>query len=261
MVWTVTIMTKKMIGIYSFPKSGNTWMRHIISALYPDELSDLSCIPDCHQGPVLDATAVAVPKFGPAGFYKAHLASPLINSGGSQIDNAAFICIIRHPLDVFLSYLNFLRKEVGGTKTASMTHIPVESAVQTIESGEVDLYLSAFILYGTLQPTFQAAGSWFRNVESWQAAAKAGQKPVFIIKYEDLLAGSEGAYADLADFLGFQSSDISDAVIRANAKTSQDGKFFWKKTAGHYKEMLPEDLIQKFDRFHGDRVRKIGYEI
>ena len=40
-----------------------------------------------------------------------------------------------------------------------------------------------------------------------------------------------------------------------------NGKFFWKQKPGLYRDILPEDLIAKFRKFHGDRVAELGYEI
>ncbi len=51
------------------------------------------------------------------------------------------------------------------------------------------------------------------------------------------------------------------AMISAGENTKINGKFFWKQKAGNYREMLPENLIKKFDRYHGERVRALGYEI
>jgi hypothetical protein len=224
-------------------------------------LESINDIPDCHQNPISKAVPVNIANYGDIGFFKSHNAKPVVQNHGQVIEHEAYIYIMRHPLDVFLSYLNFMRADVGGEATSKASHVPITNVESTIRNGDVKLYLDAFILFGTIQPTFLAAGSWFNNVENWIDFASRTKKPIAIIKYEDMLAGDSHAYSALADVLQTTADDIKDNVLTANKKTEQDGKFFWKKKSGNYKEMLSPELIAHFDKYHGDRTRKLGYEI
>lgn len=249
-------MTVQYAGLYSFPKSGNTWMREIIAALLFGDRED---IPDMHEGPIHKAPTAIVQGSRTVRFYKSHRLSPLETTGGQAIDHFGFIYIVRHPLDVFLSYLNYLR--VDSERLHVRAHVPYVSVGDLIKSGDIELFLDCFILYGTVQPDFVAPGSWFDNVRHWQTDVATPERPVIILKYEDMVRNAAGTYDALAAFLGVDADRIDTAVKKANQKTRIDGKFFWKQQPGLYKEMLPPALIRKFEKFHGETVRSLGYEL
>lgn len=257
-----SIFDTPYIGIYSFPKSGNTWMRHIVSALYFNEISS---IPDLHQKAIADAKIAKLGTGEKVKFYKSHTATIVQNNNGREINHSAIIYIYRHPLDVFLSYVNFLRKEVGGNQGPILKNINFTSVEDAIANGDIELFLDAFILYGTVQPSFLAANSWFQNVENWTSGPSVKQRgkevPVVAIRYEDMMSQGVDALEAVRGLLGASRDEMEKAMGAAGENTRINGKFFWKQKAGNYKEMLPERLVRKFDRYHGDRVRALGYEI
>ncbi|WP_421852688.1 sulfotransferase domain-containing protein [Oricola sp.] len=250
------------IGIYSFPKSGNTWIRYIVSALFFEKITS---IPDLHQSTITDAENCRIRDGQKVKFYKSHTASIVNVNHRKEIDHVAIIYIYRHPLDVFLSYVNFLRREVGGKNEAILGNIGFTSVEETIANGDIELFLDAFILYGTVQPSFVAASNWFQNVENWTSSPTVKQRGrdvrIVALKYEDILSQGVDALEEVRSLLGVGREEMERAMISAGENTKINGKFFWKQKAGNYREMLPENLIKKFDRYHGERVRALGYEI
>lgn len=237
-------------------------MRHIISALY---FNEISCIPDLHQTAITDAKIAKLDTGVKVKFYKSHTARIVENNNGREVNHSAIIYIYRHPLDVFLSYVNFLRKEVGGGQGPILENINFTSVEDAISNGDIELFLDAFILYGTVQPSFHAANSWFRNVENWTRSPSVKQRgndvPVVAVRYEDILSKGVDALEAVRALLGVSREEMENAMDAAGENTRLNGKFFWKQKADNYKEMLPEHLVRKFDRYHGDRVRALGYEI
>ncbi len=255
------------IGIYSFPKSGNTWIRHIVSSLYFREFDkkDLKSIPDMHQRVIADARSTRIGNRMAVKFYKSHCGEIVSQNGGQKINHHGIIYITRHPLDVFLSYLNFLRADVGGPAGARNYFLPVESVEDVVANGSIEVFLDAFILYGTLQPSFAAPKSWFENMEYWTArdvVEQGGrQVPIACLKYEDMVFNGVEAMQPLCDMLGQSKQQVREALSAAGEKTKVNGKFFWKQKPGLYRDVLPDDLIARFRKHHGDRVAALGYEI
>ncbi len=254
------------IGIYSFPKSGNTWMRHIIAELYSLEFNHRQVskdIPDMHQGPIFDARPIQLGAGGQAvRFYKSHRCEIVARNALQKINHRGIIYIKRHPLDVFLSYLNYLRDGVNGT--AGLYLLPVKSVEEVIANGSLEIFLDCFILFGTLV-NWGNFGNWFEHMAYWtgrDVVEQGGREvPVACLKYEDMVANGVEAMQPLCDMLGQSKQQLEQALLAANEKTRVDGKLFWKQRPGLYKEVLPESLIAKFRKYHGDRVAALGYEI
>ena len=139
------ISRKRIIWVASYPRSGNTWMRTILAGLFGSPIEN---IPDIHENPKaaffsasefrVKDTKVCFVKIHFNGF-TTHL-FPKHCDGGYE--NAGFIYLYRHPLDMFVSALNFLmiyRREEHFSSVAS------QSVRELSRSGEIDEYVAKFI--------------------------------------------------------------------------------------------------------------------
>lgn len=245
-----------VVGIYSFPKSGNTWMRAILGNAIerPDGKSGLDSIPDIYTTPIWNTPVDIVGR--KTVLYKSHGKNEANTANGRDFVNDLVIYVQRHPLDVFLSHLNFVSANV--TKNPHIM-LPCDSVEIVIERGELDLYFGAFCVFGTLQPQFADAGSWFTNAENWHARAVADPNRVMIVRYEDMVQHGPDSLSAIAAKIGLTHAQIENGFKRAGAETRADGKFFWKQKAGHFREVLSQAMIDRFFDIYAGRIAPLGY--
>lgn len=244
-------------GIYSFPKSGNTWVREIMRGLLKvDESIDIVC-------PELFATGMPIEEWksyelGSSQywrFYKSHCAWELpfdIVGGKSDL----CIYILRNPFDVFCSQLNYILK--GFDSNRKLIELPGNSVDEVVSLGIIDEYFSIFIAFGTLMPTFGEASSWMSNVKFWLNKSKDDSR-VVLIKYEDLITNPVDTVGKMFPCLTFTRNEIQNALATAEKRTQKDGKFFWKKKVGTYSEYLSHSQLERFNKIHSDILSITGY--
>lgn len=234
-----------LVGIYSYPKSGNTWVRGIIAAAMSASAKE---IPDLHERPLSDAK-----EFRGFRFFKHHAGHNLTKWQGQDINATHIIHIRRNPLDVFASYLNFISANV--TNTAS---IPFESVEAIMGTGLFDLYFSSYIITGHIAPRFSTqTGDYFSHNKYWMNYT---DKPIARIRYEDLLHDPVTTLGFLKDWLKIDDSDIEAMLERAGKGTKKDGKFYWRQEEKNYFNFLRPEQIDTFLKYRGDECRALGYD-
>lgn len=240
-------MMNKYIGIYSFPKSGNTWVRWIIASLYK---VDIGKIIDTHQVNINNAFAL-----NGIHYYKSH--KDRLHKLPITGHHFACIHILRHPLDVFCSQLNFLSKNVAPSEQILVKYDSVE---EVLEKGLIELFFGSFFLNGTLQPRFVDSGDYFTNADYFvNNTQHTFDFPVFNLKYENLVENTVEEIWPVAEFLGFSLTQLEDALEIAGIKTQQNGKFFWKQRKENFKDILPKKLIDIFYENFEEELKNLGY--
>lgn len=252
-------------GLYSFPKSGNTWIRDFLSKILQfrniqndavvKEFSQF--FPEVYATEINDDVAIHVDSLEDDFiFYKSHDKFSNTHVAGKSINTKFVIYIIRNPLDVFISQANYLTSVVSGN--FSINHSSVDDI---LSSRCMDLYLSSFILYGTLQPEFTSAGSWFDNVAYWMSDAPERDHGIQVIRirYEDLVLDFFAAIDKVAKILGFSDDQLLLCYNFTKESTLIDNKFFWKQKVDNYKDYLSDTQIKKFVKYHGSKCANLGY--
>jgi len=242
------------IGLYSFPKSGNTWVRHILASLLGIDKANLGkYIPDSHrQGIVEDPIDFKGRTYY---IYKSHYNKELRRKAGIKFRNDLIIHIRRNPLDVFLSYLNYISGNVTNSAPAKFKSVEDILGTQLFEA-----YFHAWALSGILQPNFQPAGNWFQANKFWLDQTETKDKPAVVsIRYEDLFDQPVETLSFLKDWFDVTDKDITQALTNADAQTSQDGKFFWRRKANSFADMLSDEQIDFFLKCRGAEVEALGY--
>ena len=246
-------MNTKVIGLYSFPKSGNTWVRNIIAnAVGRDDVH--RAIPDIYNGSIWEHPV----KVGNRNvvFYKSHSKNEVTKAYGRQFKNTQVIYITRHPLDVFLSQLNYISDNVMGEAGVVL---PCQSVDDIIRRGDIDLYFSAFCTFGTLQPRFCDAGSWVENTQYWTARQRSEPERILILRYEDISENGIDAVRDIATRIDVPANNIALGFKAALNNTKLNGKFFWKQKVGNYRDLIPSDLIDRFRNLFDKPLVDLGY--
>ena len=194
-----------IIWIASYPKSGNTWLRSLISSYYFSKgmfnLSDLKKIPnfsvsDFINDSLLLQNGVDVAKqwlnvqreinknYKKTLFFKTHNACVAINKNlFTDSDNTAgCIYVVRDPRNIITSYKNFEKK----TYEEILNHMKNKEAFLFSEKK-------------TGFKSFEFIGSWAVNYNSW-FHNKLGI-PICLIKYEDLVKDTLGELRKIIDFI------------------------------------------------------------
>jgi len=247
-------MVEKVVGVYSFPKSGNTWMRHIIGKSIGDG-SAYEVVPDIYTNPIWEHP-VSLNGVETV-FYKSHSKNETTQAHGRQFTNDFVLYIVRHPLDVFLSQLNYVSDNVTANPNIKT---PCKSVDDIVAAGDLDLYFGAFSVYGTLQPQFADAGSWFDNALAWKSRAEADPDRVFIIRYEDVVNRKAEALEEVMSRVGITPEQLALGFDTAAAQTQPDGKFFWKQKAGNFLDTLPDYMIKRYCSMFRSELAKFNYD-
>ena len=202
-----------IVWLASYPRSGSTWMRVFLNALYQVLFRPEPATIDLNRLSSLEASDLEVARYeavlgrrarditpdmiaaarpqvqmriaaeaGGLVLVKTHNAMredrgvPMINKRAS----AGGIYIVRNPLDCAVSLAEF-------------RGIPVDQAI-------TDMATPGFANYGTKKSVYWICGSWSENVASWTAAAGG---PILAVRYEDMLDKPQEAFGGVAAHLGF----------------------------------------------------------
>lgn len=251
----------QLVGLYSFPKSGNTWLRAIIAAIFRVPVDDgmmAEYVVDTHMGQRIGERPW---RFADRTwcFYKSHNKTPHVPDGDRLIRPDRVIYIYRHPLDVFTSYLNFLSGNV--TALSQKVFGFTFDRVEDLTPAQLNHLFNRFTTHGTFDPRpANPFGSLFDSIDSFTALRAAGH-PVHILRYEDLIADFDSCVQAICTFLDvpLAPGDLDRIRTVADGLTAGDGKFFWKRKAGTHRDYLTASQIDTFWQRHHDRMTALGY--
>jgi hypothetical protein len=248
-------MPARVVGLYSFPRSGNTWLRQIVASALDIPANMLQrFVTDMHYGQIM--THPVMYEGRQWFFYKSHHKSLVTEHRGQQIKTDKVVYIYRHPLDVFLSYLNFASKNVN-SKVGELLQFNIDS-VEKLTKEQLASLFSVFMTYGTVTPQNRAYGSYFDHVSNAFALRDSGAD-VHLMRYEDLLNDFGPTASKMFEFLEIPVTDIEAVFGEADKRTAQDGKFFWKRQSKVHEEFLAKEQIEAFNKTFHDKLVAIGY--
>ncbi|MFH0709213.1 MAG: sulfotransferase domain-containing protein [Pseudomonadota bacterium] len=274
-------------GIYwlaSYPKSGNTWTRALITnylvnsdepadinALQTDGIAsnretfdDLLCLPSS------DMSEEQIRLFQPRlyeelmahatrdYYIKVHDAYTL-NSVGEPLFPAlvtkGVIYILRNPMDVAVSYA------AHGGKDISKTYANINKESFTIALSEKTL----------ADQLPQRLLDWSSHVRSWIDSPLR----VHVMRYEDMLSHPYETFQEMLEFMGFEiDPDRLTKAVRFSSfeelkkqeeaksfreKPTKSKSFFRSGKTGGYKDILTSEQIDKITSAHREIMGKFGY--
>ncbi len=238
-------MTRDILWIASYPKSGNTWVRFMLCNLIFGTQSSAAAlnklIPDVHEVPhaLLDRGGLCKTHF----MYSAAL--PL------AARTAGCLYIVRHPADVLVSNFHYAaRAAAAGEPSADA----------------FDRYVDDFVSHrGDPRWIHLGMGSWEANVKSW--IAERHEFPVQLLKYEDLRGDPLPIAETLSRWLGTGASPerIAQAVADSSferMREIEEADIRDRQVGIFYKPYL-ETSIRAGRRFmrsgaSGEGVRKLS---
>lgn len=244
-----------VVGIYSFPRSGNTWLRHLVASAFGTPGDKLQrYVPDMHFGPVNQTPLVRGNKRWY--FYKSHHKDVVTENRGQPIRTDKIVYIYRHPLDVFISYLNFASKNVN-SKLTQLLQFEIES-VEKLSPEQLESLFHVYMVFGTITPQNRAYGGYFEHVYQAFHLRDSGF-PIHIMRYEDLAQNFVPTAGAMFDFLGVEGLDLEQLYAEADKRTAQDGKFFWKRQMKTYQNFLTPKQVEAYYNTFRDKLMGLGY--
>lgn len=275
----------KIIWLASYPKSGNTWMR----ALLTNYLRDGEAPADINEmdgGPIasarlwfdewvgVEASALndsAIERLRPdvyrcmaretpdTLYMKAHDAWSRTNRGDALFPadvTAGVVYILRNPLDVATSYSHHyginIEKAVGELCNPSNTKAQSHD--------------------GLSNQLRQHMGSWGGHVKSWMDESGL---PVHLARYEDLRHDAEATFGAVVRFCGlpYDEARVRKAVAFSDfgelqrqeqekgfrERSAQTPAFFRSGRADAWRKELPMELAKRLIETHGETMKRFGY--
>ena len=268
--------------IASYPKSGNTWLRALISAYFytPNGVFHEKAINNIGQFPekrhfvgfnynqniVTDTTKFwlkaqeKINSDNKLRFFKTHNAFGIVNNYSFTDANNSIgaIYIVRDPRDVVLSYANHL--QLSHEETVERMFDSKNGEFQPGEKGEYNSTLT---------------GSWSDNYNSWKSYKSS---KILIIKYEDLIDNSFIYFSKIIKYL----SEISEVeydekkINQSIEKTAFDklrsleekegfeekglGKYFFRSgKKGSWRSQLDVNLSRKIRSRFKKEMDELNY--
>jgi aryl sulfotransferase len=275
------------IWLASYPKSGNTWLRAMLTALTTEGNSDLD-VNALTGGPIAssrdhveswigfasgDLTSDELDYVRPlcdaaldraleeVRFRKIHDAllsasedAPIVPPEHTR----AAIYVVRDPRDVAVSYAHH----------TGMTH---EWAAEELANRQASMFGQPGVHAGQSRVRL---GTWTEHVREW---TRHNLFPVLVVRYEDMSADPVEELTRVARFAGIDAGeDRIAAAVRAarfdalrNQETqsgyhpgpSKDRAFFRRGEAGAWREELAAELAAQVERDHGEAMSELGYAL
>lgn len=238
-------LAEQDVFLASYPKSGNTWLRHLVTYLVTREETDW-------QDRLLTLTHrvgkhPSLPKLTPDGgrLIKTHeLYRP---------EYRRAIVLLRDGRDVAVSEYHWVRDYVG-------------RAAKDLTFEE---FLDAFLHGGT-----NAFGLWHKHAASWVDGPAKHGADVHLVRYEDLKRDPAGRLREIAGYLKLGADDeLIDAALANGSVEAMRAKeqaywaargepnktFVRKAKAGGWRDVFTPELHDRFLRVAGDALAKCGY--
>ncbi len=282
------IFPSGQVWLASYPKSGNTWMRILLSNLLsgsenPEDINNLALRDgsacnrdDFEEYTLLDSTLLCPHEIenlmplvqeakaadgSTARFIKVHDAWRYLPDGRPMLGRAAraALYLVRDPRDVAVSF--------AFHQAATLDH-----TIARMNSPE------NFLAGGPFQLP-QRVDDWSGHVRGWLDQTVL---PVHLIRYEDLRADTTGVFRRALEFLGAEFHDdraaddaISKAVFHSdfNELRRQESErgfrerrpdqavFFREGRSGAWKEYLNAAQVRLIENAHAATMVRLGYEL
>jgi aryl sulfotransferase len=276
----------KIIWLASYPKSGNTWMRALLTN-YRNNADTPADINELDGGPIASARALfdewvgveastledtVIDRLRPAVYrcvareagetvyMKVHDAWSLTDRGEPLFPadaTAGVVYIIRNPLDLAASWAHHSGSEIADA---------VESLCDAAGSARR-------VPRGLDQQLRQRRGSWSEHVRSW---TEDSGLEVHVVRYEDLHRDPEEVFAGVLDFCGLapEAARVSKAVAFSNIdelrrqeatrgfrerSARTPGQFFRRAAVGSWRDELSVEQVGCLTDAHRETMIRWGY--
>lgn len=279
----MTETPNKVIWIASYPKSGNTWVFNVIrwaavGSGFPNfEPEYFEMMHSGRRPQAMPFVQDTISAKESCAVMKTHaLTSEQEVHPSLGLETVGIVYIMRNPLDMLLSYINFTRIQyarsprqeaygeelfqhfLGFNRILSPEQWQ-EFTLDTIPRENLNHALEVFSEAHLSIPLLKnAQESWLNHVRQWKLACDT--TPGVILKYEDLLRDAKAFYP-LQKLLMFNEKTIEESVAKVDAltKNSQKKVFFNKMRSHYFHEYFSSDALAAFMRKFKAELEETGY--
>jgi len=284
-----------IIWLASYPKSGNTWVRSLISSYYFSKdnfkLSDLKKIPNFSVGDFIEDKELLKNNFDVAAqwlnvqktinkkyqktlFFKTHNACVSIKNNNFTDYNNSLGCIyiVRDPRNVITSYKNF----EGRT---------YEEILNIMTNRETFLYSTKRFENKFGFKGFEFMGSWADHYNTW--VKNKLNIPICLVKYENLVNDALGELERMIKFIASiqKVNDFKFDPVKAKIALEQSSfenlsrmeneegfneipealkkknKFFNLGEKNNWEKLLPSHIKQSIEKDFDKELKELEYII
>lgn len=270
-----------ILWLASYPKSGNTWLRAFLANYLADAASplDINCLPDFAYGdmraeyysqvsgkplsqlswPEINALRPVVHRFlanarATTAFVKTHTLLTTIDGVPTVTPDvtAGAIYVVRNPFDVAVSFAHHygLTAEEG-VRALCFSQLRIEP-----KAGQIPQIIS----------------DWSSHLASWIRPPGLHR---LILRYEDMLASPQGAFATVLEFLKLAEDQerLKRAIHHSSfgvlaeqerergfvERSRNAERFFRKGGVGGFREVLSDEQVARLIDRHAPMLREQRY--
>ena len=274
-----------IVCLASYPKSGNTWVRAMLTAYLraddaPASINALIARPITSDRDAFDEAlglessdmtpdevlryrprfhAVLAEELPSPAFVKVHDAYLRLPCGAALFPESAtsgVVYLVRNPLDVAISYAHHRSQ-------------PIDDTVRWMnDSAAAESDSAAGIFHRLPEPLT----TWSGHVASW---LDQDEVPLHVARYEDLLADPHAAFGRIVRFAGLEwdAARLARAIDRSafprlRAQETESGfrekqptapSFFRAGVAGSWRTTLSPRQVRALVDAHGPMMERLGY--
>ena len=275
-------MSTSLWWLASYPKSGNTWLRALLTSCLTDREDVLSAPLEgenaADRTTFEDWTGIDAEDVGPEELEELRLrawrsrarleSAPMLVKTHEQYGRmpdgsprlppevpGGVVYVVRNPLDVVASYADHMNL--------------------TLEQSVADLCDSTNAVCQSWGNQFhQHLGSWSEHVRSW---LDQDDLPLLVVRYEDMLADPVGELRKVLHFLGLGHLDdrVEAAVVQCSferlsaheerwgfpEKSLAAARFFRKGRSESWREELSPEMVDTMLESQGEAMAALGYGV
>ncbi len=236
------------IVITSPPRSGNHWLKCLLSRIY-----DLEAVPNKDQ---VGHKPAAVRAWADRGgfpdnslyFQHCRFSAPLCDALESV--PAHLVTIVRDPYDVFVSYYHWIQGREAHEHGRQKAHKRDVLIGKPLDHPDVLAYVA------------DRFGSNLARAAGWLHSGRA-----VVVRYEGLHRDPIAELTRASEQLQSVATERIEAAVeacRAENMRQMQTKFTWQiraATVGDSRRHLDETLLAVFREHHGDVIRALGYDV
>jgi Sulfotransferase domain len=224
------------IAIISSPRSGNSWVRAVLSAAFEAEELAVHNYLDAY-GKLPDKCILQLH------WYREPNCQRFLEQNGFRI-----LTLARHPLDILVSVLNFSRHEPETQRwLEGNVELPMDLAKCSPASASFLHYATSWGAENLLSVTYQ-----------WWHEPKAIR-----VRYETLVANPKESFRKIAVELGLDGRDFSIELSRFNLAYFQalKNRHGWQGQPGLWRRLILRSDARKIYLRHRRIFDELGYSI
>lgn len=214
------------IMIVSTPKTGNTWIKHLLLNVYE--------LPMVEVGTAFDAAELDA--LGPRWITQQHYAPQADLLDWARYNDLVFVTMVRHPCDVLVSLFHFVSNFADQPEVIADSN---PAKIMLHDEGTIGEYTASYVM-NTFFELLDISVDWMCSTESK------------LVYYEDLRRYPLVTLQELTDSICEVSLDrIQYAIESCNINTmrkqwGEKSKFFRSGNVGDWQEELTQRIIRIF---------------